>query len=281
MPELPEVETVRRGLVPVLRGHTIAKVSIVDPRLTQPVAPQPIADDLVGRRVVELERLGKYLLLVLDNDMVLEHHLRMTGSFGVYAPGASVTHQHVRLTYTTDDGARVVYNDPRRFGTLRYETRGVTMERLARTLGVEPLSEQFTATVLARLLATSRAPIKALLLNQKLVAGLGNIYVDEALFLARIHPLTPGNAVSRARTCQLREAIVSRLTEAIEVGGSTLRDYRNVAGEAGGMQERFVAYGRGGAPCLRCGRPMRSARVAGRGTTWCANCQRQARTSTS
>ena len=278
MPELPEVETIRRGLVPIFRGHALTDISIVDARLTQPAAPQPIADDLTGRRVVELERLGKYLLLMLDNDMVLEHHLRMTGSFGAYAPGSEITHQHVRMTYTTDDGIRVVYNDPRRFGTLRYEPRDAVMARLACTLGVEPLSEQFTTQALAQLLATSRAPIKAALLNQKLVAGLGNIYVDEALFLARLHPLSPSNAVPRARIKSLRDAIVSRLTEAIDVGGSTLRDYRNVAGEIGGMQERFVAYGRGGLPCINCERPMRSGKVAGRGTTWCSSCQRQPHT---
>jgi len=123
------------------------------------------------------------------------------------------------MTYTTDDGIRVVYNDPRRFGTLRYEPRDAVMARLACTLGVEPLSEQFTTQALAQLLATSRAPIKAALLNQKLVAGLGNIYVDEALFLARLHPLSPSNAVPRARIKSLRDAIVSRLTEAIDVGG--------------------------------------------------------------
>ena len=274
MPELPEVETVRRGLVPVLVGQRIDRASISDARLTHPLAAAPIVEDLAGRTFVGIDRLGKYLLLELDNGMVLEHHLRMTGSFATYARGVDIAHAHVRMEYVLGDGARVIYNDPRRFGTLRYESIADTRARLARTLGVEPLSSAFTVAELARLLAQTRAPIKAALLNQKLVAGLGNIYVDEALFFARVHPSIPANEVRRPRVTALHAAIVARLQEAVAAGGSTLRDYRNVAGEAGRMQERFVAYGRAGEPCVRCGRTMRSGRVAGRGTTWCSSCQR-------
>jgi formamidopyrimidine-DNA glycosylase len=200
------------------------------------------------------------------------HHLRMTGSFGTRPEITKPS--HVRMEYETARGI-VWYRDPRRFGTLElFEQPSQGEEYLARRLGPEPLGPDFTPSWLRAALQRRNAPIKAVLLDQRVGTGLGNIYVDEALFLSRIHPNAPASSLSAAAVRRLHAAIVARLTEAIEAGGSTLRDYRGVAGESGGMQERFLVYGRGGEPCPNCGRPLVTGRVAGRGTTWCSRCQR-------
>ena len=273
MPELPEVETVRRGLEPPLVGRTIERVEILAPRLVQPAAPNQVEDELAGRVVERVARRGKYLELVLSQDLVAVHHLRMTGSFA--APGMPVP-AHVRLRYFLEGIAEpVVYNDPRRFGTLEVGSSADIDRMLAAKLGPEPLDPAWSATVLRRSLRGRTAPIKAALLDQRVVAGLGNIYVDEACFLAGIRPDTPAGSLGPTRLARLVDAIRARLEEAIAIGGSTLRDYRGVEGEVGGMQERFVAYGRAGRPCLTCGTTMHAARIAGRGTSFCPRCQRR------
>jgi formamidopyrimidine-DNA glycosylase len=274
MPELPEVETVRRGLEPWLTGARIKDVSIFDPRLTRPVSPSKVEKQLRGARVKSLGRRGKYLLFELDNGLTAVHHLRMTGSFdGRPAKASADDFTHVRMEYVLAKGI-VRYRDPRRFGTLEVGTHDAVHAKLNAALGPEPLGEEFTATALRARLKGRRAPIKAALLDQRTVAGLGNIYVDEALHIAGIDPRKEAGTLSLARTERLVDAIVARLTEAIEVGGSTLRDYRGVAGEAGGMQERFLVYGRAGEPCGTCGRTLRGGRIAGRATVWCGHCQR-------
>jgi formamidopyrimidine-DNA glycosylase len=272
MPELPEVETVRRGLEPLLAGCTIERVEVLDERLVRPFAPRDVEHRLAGHRVGALERRGKYLVIAFDDvDLVAVHHLRMTGSFA--APGQP-TPTHVRLRYHVAGLAGPIsYNDPRRFGTLDLGTRAEIDAYLDARLGPEPLDPDWTAEQLHARLRGRGAPLKAVLLDQRVVAGLGNIYVDEACFLAGVRPDLSADRVGLAATRRLVVAIRERLQEAIDVGGSTLRDYRGVEGEVGGMQERFVAYGRAGLPCLTCGHTMRGARIAGRGTSWCPTCQ--------
>jgi formamidopyrimidine-DNA glycosylase len=272
MPELPEVETTRRGLEPLMVGRRLARVEVLDPRLVQPIDPRDVERLLAGHVIEKLGRRGKYLIVEFaDVDLVAVHHLRMTGSFA--DPDQPVP-SHVRLRYFLDglDGP-IRYNDPRRFGTLDIGTRAAIDAYLDARLGPEPLDPSWTAADLHARLRGRGAPLKAVLLDQKVVAGLGNIYVDEACFLAGVRPDLSADRVSKPAAVRLHAAIRARLEEAITVGGSTLRAYRGVAGEVGGMQERFVAYGRAGLPCQVCGTTMRGARIAGRGTSWCPRCQ--------
>jgi formamidopyrimidine-DNA glycosylase len=273
VPELPEVETVRRGLAPLMAGRRLERVEVLDPRLVAPFDPRDVEERLAGHVVGAVGRRGKYLLVELEDpgDLVAVHHLRMTGSFA--SPSQPVP-AHVRLRYFVEGLAGpVLYNDPRRFGTLELFTRDEARAYLDARLGPEPLDPAWTADDLHAALHRRTAPLKAVLLDQKVVAGLGNIYVDEACFLAGLRPDVPADRVTRPAAARLHEAIRARLVEAIEVGGSTLRDYRGVEGEVGGMRERFVAYGRAGEPCLACGTTMRATRIAGRGTSYCPTCQ--------
>jgi formamidopyrimidine-DNA glycosylase len=272
MPELPEVETVRRGLQPLLEGRRITRVEVLDERLVRPLAPRDVEHAISGHVVGAVGRRGKYLTITFEDvDLVAVHHLRMTGSFA--GPGQPEP-SHVRLRYEVEglDGT-VRYNDPRRFGTLDIGTRAAMAEYLDARLGPEPLDPAWDAAQLHARLVGRSAPLKGVLLDQRVVAGLGNIYVDEACFLAGVRPDLSADRVTRPAAERLVAAIRERLQEAIDVGGSTLRDYRGVEGTVGGMQERFLAYGRAGLPCLRCGTTMRGARVAGRGTSWCPRCQ--------
>jgi formamidopyrimidine-DNA glycosylase len=272
MPELPEVETVRRGLQPLLAGRRLTRVEVLDERLVRPYDPRDVEQRLQGHVVGSVERRGKYLLLRFEDvDLVAVHHLRMTGSFA--SPSQPVP-GHVRLRYHVEGGiGPISYNDPRRFGTLECFTSQAAAEHLDARLGPEPLGPDWTASQLHAATRRRHAPLKAVLLDQRVVAGLGNIYVDEACLLAGVRPDLPADRLSRTAAGRLHAAIRARLQEAIEVGGSTLRDYRGVEGQVGGMQERFLAYGRAGRPCLRCGTTMRGARVAGRSTSWCPRCQ--------
>ncbi|MCW2925687.1 MAG: 5-hydroxymethyluracil glycosylase [Thermoleophilia bacterium] len=272
MPELPEVETVRRGLEPLMVGRVIERVEVLDPRLVQPVDPRGVELALTGREVTAIDRRGKYLVVELDDgELVALHHLRMTGSFA--APTQPVP-THVRLRYHLAGlPGPIAYNDPRRFGTLHVDDADGVRRYLDARLGPEPLGDDWDAAALHARTRGRAAPLKAVLLDQRVVAGLGNIYVDEACFLAGVRPDLSADRLTRAAAERLVTAVRARLLEAIEVGGSTLRDYRGVEGEVGGMQERFLAYGRAGLPCLRCGTTMRGARIAGRGTSWCPRCQ--------
>ncbi|MEO6866982.1 MAG: bifunctional DNA-formamidopyrimidine glycosylase/DNA-(apurinic or apyrimidinic site) lyase [Gaiellales bacterium] len=272
MPELPEVETVKRGLEPLMAGRVLDRVELLDHRLVQPYALEDVAARMQGHRIGHLGRRGKYLLIEFtDVDLVAVHHLRMTGSF---AGPSQPTPSHVRLRYYLAGlPGPISYNDPRRFGTLMLGTHAEVNAYLGERLGPEPLEGDFDAAYLHQRLRARSAPLKAVLLDQRVVAGLGNIYVDEACFLSGTRPDLSADRVSQAAATRLVEAIRERLQEAIDVGGSTLRDYRGVEGEVGGMQERFLAYGRAGRPCLVCGTTMRGARIAGRGTTWCPTCQ--------
>jgi formamidopyrimidine-DNA glycosylase len=274
MPELPEVETVRRRLAPVLEGRRFEQVRIDDPRLTRPLDRDEVARELEGERVAQVDRRGKYLIVRFDSGRALLIHLRMTGSLLHAAAGKLPDDPHRRAVIRLDDSSDVAYRDVRRFGTwLLLEPDEVETYVDAR-VGREPLGEAYKAKHLAERLRGRRAPVKAAVLDQRTVAGVGNIYADEALWRARIHPLTPAAALTAGEIRALHRGLRRALEQGIARQGSTLRDYRTPDGEPGAMQHEFRVYGRGGEPCERCGTPIEKIRVAGRGTWYCPSCQR-------
>jgi len=272
VPELPEVETVRAQLAPVLTGRRFERVEIHDPRLVRPYEPAEVAAELEGERVAAVERRGKYLIVRFESDRVLLMHLRMTGSLR-HARNGLADDPHRRAVVRLDNGSNVAYRDVRRFGTWLLLEPGELEPYLATRIGEEPLDALFTAARLGDRLAKRRAPIKAALLDQRTVAGLGNIYVDEALWRARIHPLRPALTLDRNELRRLHTGIRAALQHGIARQGSTLRDYALPDGGSGSMQNEFKVYGRGGEPCDRCGTPIAKTRVGGRGTWFCPTCQ--------
>jgi formamidopyrimidine-DNA glycosylase len=274
VPELPEVETVRRRLAPVLEGRTFDRVEITDPRLTRPLDPVEVARELEGERVLLVDRRGKYLVVRFESGRALLIHLRMTGSLRHAVDGELEEDPHRRAVVTLDDGSDVAYRDVRRFGTwLLLEPSEVDTYIDAR-VGREPLAAGYRATHLAERLARRRAPIKAALLDQRTVAGVGNIYADEALWRARVHPLTPAEELTPDEVKAVHKGVRESLRAGVRRQGSTLRDYRLPDGSSGNAQERFKVYGRAGLPCERCGTPIDKIRAAGRGTWYCPSCQR-------
>jgi formamidopyrimidine-DNA glycosylase len=267
MPELPEVETIRAELEPRLTGRALARVEILDPRLTRPIDLFEVAEELEGDRVVAVERRGKYLVLRLESGLALLVHLRMTGGFA-FEPAS-----HERAILELDDGTRLAYRDVRRFGTWLVLEDVELDPYLAAKLGPEPLGSRFTADWLAARMATRRAPVKAVLLDQRVVAGLGNIYADEALWRARINPLRAAESVTRDEVSRLYRAIRAALRTGIARQGSSLRDYAKPDGSTGSMQAEFRVYGRDGEPCPRCRTPIAKTRAGGRGTWYCPHCQ--------
>lgn len=287
MPELPEVETVRRGLEPALTGRRIERAEIRREGLRWPFPPR-LAERLQGARVERLRRRSKYILADLDSGETMLVHLGMSGRMTVsgfeaaFVPGrfhhdhpAAEKHDHVVLHI--EGGARVTFNDPRRFGALDLmATATADAHPLLAALGPEPLGNAFSAAHLAERLSGRRGPIKALLLDQRIVAGLGNIYVCEALHRAGIHPARPGGRVGRARLERLAQVIRAVLAEAIEAGGSSLRDYRQAGGELGYFQHTFRVYDREGQPCQTpgCDGTIRRIVQGGRSSWFCPRCQR-------
>src|SRR5438874_12221852 len=278
MPELPEVETVRRRLAPVLTGRRFERVTIVDARLVRPLEPAVVAAELEGERVAAVERRGKYLIFRFESGRVLLIHLRMTGNLRHGRGLPEVTQDllddpHRRAVVRLDDGSDVAYRDVRRFGTWLLLEPGELDAYLDERLGSEPLADEFTPAELRGRLAGRRAPVKAALLDQRTLAGMGNIYVDEALWRARIHPHRPAGELSAAEVRRLHPAIRAALAVGLERQGSTLRDYRLPDGDSGSMQNEFKVYGREGEPCDRCGTPIEKTRAGGRGTWYCPRCQ--------
>ena len=265
MPELPEVETERGRLAARVEGRTIARAAIADPRLTRPEQPAWIAARLAGERVDAVERRGKYLVLRLAGGDVLLVHLRMTGGFR-YEPAT-----HERAVLELDDGTRIAYRDIRRFGTWLLLDPDEAEAHLAIRLGPEPLGRRFTTAFLAERLRGRKAPLKAAILDQRTVAGLGNIYADESLWHARIHPLRRAGELSEDEVAGLRDGIRRALRVGIRRQGADLGDGAYAGGR---MQHEFRVYGRAGEPCERCGTPIAKARVGGRGTWYCPGCQR-------
>jgi formamidopyrimidine-DNA glycosylase len=271
MPELPEVETIRRQLAPLVEGRTLERVQVLDERWCRPLAPGEMTDALEGRRVEELGRRGKYLLWGLSEDVYLAQHLRMTGTV-LCDPDPAQTHVRVRIEL--DDGTRLTIVDPRRFGTGELLLGDEALEAFfAARLGLEPLDERFSAEHLRTLARGRTAPIKAFLLDQRRVAGVGNIYADEALHRAGIHPRRATGSLSADQYERLREAVVWALEAGIEARGATIDDFRHVDGVWGSFQDRFQVHRREGEPCASCGTTIVKMVVAGRGTYVCETCQ--------
>jgi formamidopyrimidine-DNA glycosylase len=288
VPELPEVETVRRGLAPAMEGARFAKVEVRDRRLRWPL-PKDFAQRLEGKTVEGLGRRAKYLLADLSSGEVLLMHLGMSGSFRVgkdakpavyyHEDGKSSAHDHV--VFHMSNGEVITFNDPRRFGSMKLVARAkLDSEPLLRALGPEPLGNEFDAALLARACAGKKTSLKAALSDQKVVAGLGNIYVCEALFRAGLSPkrqastLTDRSGKPNARAVALVDAIRAVLKDAIEAGGSSLRDHRRADGSLGDFQHNFRVYDREGAPCSNCKGKVKRIVQNGRSTFYCPSCQK-------
>ena len=271
MPELPEVETIRRQLEPEVVGTTITSLTVSDARWCAPLAPEELGDVIVGRRVLALSRRGKYLDWVLEGEVHLLMHLRMTGTL-LLEPSEEVAHTRVELTL--DAGRRLRFVDPRRFGTGQLVVGERELEAFyASRLGVEPFDEAFTPGLLRGLARGRRGPIKSFLLDQHQIAGIGNIYADEALFRIRVHPLRPAGALRPADYARLRDAIREVLSAGIDARGASIDDFRHLDGARGSFQDRFLVHRREGEPCVVCGTTIRKLVVGGRGTYVCVRCQ--------
>jgi formamidopyrimidine-DNA glycosylase len=282
MPELPEVETIRRRLAPLVEGRTLSRLEVLDAKWCAPLHPQALRDALEGRVIERLARRGKYLIWQAQDEVYLLMHLRMTGTI-LYDAAPQTPYVRVRLEL--DEPLRAVgtqpgephvlsFCDPRRFGTGELVLGEPALaEFLAARLGVEPLGPEFTSEHLYLQTRNRRTPIKALLLDQRRVAGVGNIYANEALFRAGIHPLRVAGSLKRAQVAALRDAVVASLEAGLGAGGASIDDFRHPDGVKGAFQNEFLVHSRAGEPCTICGRPVRKFVVAGRGTYACEACQ--------
>jgi formamidopyrimidine-DNA glycosylase len=271
VPELPEVETIRRQLAPLVEGRVVARLEIADPRWCLPLAAEAIVDAVQGRRVQRLARRGKYLVWELEDEAFLLMHLRMTGTL-LYDPPPDTPYERVR--WVLDDGHQLRFCDPRRFGTGQLALGTPARDAFfAARLGLEPLDGELTGEALRRMARGRRAPVKAFLLDQRRIAGVGNIYADEALFRAGIHPLRAVGTLTRAQCDALALAVREALQAGVAAGGATIDDFRHVDGVRGAFQNEFLVHRRRGEPCPRCAAPVVKFVAAGRGTYACESCQ--------
>jgi len=274
MPELPEVETIVADLRPHLVGRTIVRCELAFPTIVRHPEPEEFVDAVSGMRIESMSRRGKYIYLHLTGEVVLVVHLGMTGQLRI-VDAAAPLEKHTHAVFFLDDGRQLRYRDPRRFGRLLAGTMDalLTAKKMPR-LGPEPIDADYAADALYRELRRRRAPLKAVLLDQKAIAGVGNIYADESLHRAGLRPTRTANTVSKRSARRLHESLRESLTAAIANRGSSVDTYRDAWGELGGQQEKLLVYGRAGEPCFTCGRPLRSVRIAGRTTVYCTRCQR-------
>jgi formamidopyrimidine-DNA glycosylase len=270
MPELPEVETIRRGLVPLVTESTISRLTIRERRLRWPIAPK-LSGEVAGRRILALGRRGKYLLLELDRGCLMIH-LGMSGSLR-YLPEAGEPKRHDHYDIGLEGGALLRYNDPRRFGSLHF-TSSPAEHPLLRHLGPEPLSDEFTGEYLWRRSRGRKTAIKPLIMNGEIVVGVGNIYANEALYRAGIHPLRAAGRISRPRLTALCDEIRAVLEDALRSGGTTLRDFVGSDGRPGYFRQSLSVYEREGEPCRGCGNPIRRKVIGQRASYFCPSCQR-------
>ncbi len=289
MPELPEVETIRRQLEPELGGRRIESVEVLDPYFAKPASPAAFASAVEGRTITDVGRRGKYLLFEFDNHDTMVIHLRMTGSVTLLAPDGSANPgdariydagdqvKHLKARFGLDDGGEIRFADPRRFGRGFVADPERLDEYFASRLGVEPLSPDFTPHVLGEMSAGRTGPLKSFLLDQKGVVGIGNIYADEALYRAGLHPLSPGGSMKPEHHEALRDGIVAALERGLDLGGASIDDYRDARGDAGSMQNEFLVHRREGEACGRCGETIVRIVVGGRSTYFCPSCQKRLR----
>ncbi|HET7446054.1 MAG TPA: bifunctional DNA-formamidopyrimidine glycosylase/DNA-(apurinic or apyrimidinic site) lyase [Solirubrobacterales bacterium] len=287
MPELPEVETVARQLEPEIEGRRTRLLEVLDPRWSRPVPPEQLGAAVTGATIEGLGRRGKYLLLALDGDRTLVMHLRMTGNLVLvegedildpaegrllYQGERTTEARHLRARFVLDDSRELWFTDPRRFGEGFLLDNDELPVRFAK-LGVEPFSDEFTPEHLGEVAAGRTAPLKSFLLDQSRIAGVGNIYADEALYRARLHPLSPAGSMKPEHWEALRDAVVAALQAGIDAGGSSIDDYRDGRGEKGTMQEKFLVHTREGEPCPSCEGEIVRIVVGGRSTYFCPSCQ--------
>lgn len=274
MPEMPEIETIRRSLEPHIQGREIRRVEVLLPRQVKWPEPDVFVARITQTHVDRLDRIGKYLLLQLDNGISLIFHLRMTGQLVYVAAGAEDNTHHNRMILHLDDGARLVFSDTRTFGTL-YAMAQDELWRIQgmAEMGPEPLSEAFTVEYLTEAAKGKKTRIKSFLLDQSKIGGLGNIYVDEALFLAGVHPMRTAGSLTAEELAKLHDTVNKVIADGIADGGTTFRDYRDGNGGKGSHQEHLYVYGRDGEPCRNCGTLLEKTKVGGRGTRFCPKCQ--------
>jgi formamidopyrimidine-DNA glycosylase len=281
MPELPEVETIRGQLAPLVEGRRITSIEVLDPRWSRPLAPQELEQALAGRRIERLGRRGKYLVWSFDGDVHLAQHLRMTGAV-LSDPDPEQSHVRVRIELSATRPARprrLAIVDPRRFGTGELLLGTDALEAFfAERLGLEPFDERFTAAHLRALAKGRTAPVKAFLLDQRQIAGVGNIYADEALFRAGVHPRRPAGRLSPEQYARVREGVIAALSAGIDARGASIDDFRHVDGVRGSFQDQFLVHLREGEPCVTCGGTVVKMVVGGRGTYVCETCQPRPRT---
>jgi len=274
MPELPEVETIVADLRPHLVGLTVVRCELSFPTIVRHPEPEEFVDAVVGMRIDSVGRRGKYILIGLTNDLLLVVHLGMTGQLRLVDPVAPLAN-HTHAVFFLDDGRQLRYRDPRRFGRLLLGTeQALLSSKKMPRLGPEPMDPEFAPDELYRRLRTRRAAIKAVLLDQGAIAGVGNIYADESLHKARLRPDRIAGSLSKKSARRLHESLRESLTLAIANRGSSVDTYRDAWGEIGGQQEKLLVYGRAGEPCFTCGRPLSAIRIAGRTTVFCRRCQR-------
>jgi formamidopyrimidine-DNA glycosylase len=269
VPELPEVETIRRQLEPELVGRRIEAIEVLDAKWTR-LSGEEVESVCAGRRIEAVGRRGKFLLFELEGGWTLLIHLRMTGGLRFSRPGEEP--RHLRAAIRMEGGEELVFTDARRFGhgeVVRSDELGKRFGRM----GVEPLSQEFTAEHLYGLAIGRKAPLKSFLLDQAKIAGIGNIYADEALHRAGLHPLSPAGSMKPEHCVTLRDAIVAALEAGLDNGGASISDYRNARGLRGAMQDEFLVHRREGEPCPRCGEMIVRVVIAGRSTYFCPSCQ--------
>lgn len=273
MPEMPEVEQVRRSIAPHIVGKKIISVEIYLDRLIKHPSPELFASGLRGRTISSVGRRGKYLLINTDTEAKLLVHLRMTGAL-IAQSAARIAPPYAKIKFSLSDGMTLWFTDIRTFGTLYLLTDDDFHVEGYETLGAEPLSEEFTPAYLAERARESRRPVKTFILDQRMIAGLGNIYADEALALAGISPLRAASSLQEEEIAALHGAINAVIAQGIRNRGTTFRDYKDGEGKKGGNQDYLAVYGRRGEPCKKCGAPLAYAKVGGRGTVYCEHCQK-------
>ncbi|AWN33702.1 MULTISPECIES: bifunctional DNA-formamidopyrimidine glycosylase/DNA-(apurinic or apyrimidinic site) lyase [Lactobacillus] len=272
MPEMPEVETVRRTLLPLIKGKTIKEVTVWYPKIITGDAKE-FKRQLVGKKITTIDRYAKYLLIRLSGNLTVVSHLRMEGKYRLVKINTKKDkHDHVQIVFSDNSALR--YNDVRKFGRMQLIKTGTEKEKTGISkLGAEPNSAAFTVSYLQNGLARKKKNIKNTLLDQSVVAGLGNIYVDEVLWETKIHPLSQANTIPAEKVAQLHDNINSLIELAIAERGTTIHTYLDANGKTGGFQKMLQVYGHKGEPCVRCGTPLEKIKVNGRGTTFCPECQ--------
>lgn len=272
MPELPEVETVRRGLTKLVEGSTIKSVDVLYPKMVN-LPPKDFENALKGKKIDRIDRRGKYLLIRLSDHLTIVSHLRMEGKYDVELDGAPLD-KHTHVVFHLTDGRELRYNDTRKFGRMNLVDTGTEMSVAGlKTIGPEPTEQALTLDYITAIFKKSRKVIKPFLLDQSNIAGLGNIYADEVLWLSKINPKQPVNSLKPAQIKRLRKNIITEIQMAIDGHGTTVHSYSTAYGEAGNFQNHLNVYGKQGEPCPRCGTKIVKIKLAQRGTHYCPKCQ--------